>query len=682
MSTGRRMHRVKGACRIALAVVLSAFLLVATGCQETGTNAYSSVSTNESATSLDARYDYGSDDTWTICWYLCGSNLESGAGAATDDLVEMSKVKLPSNVRVVIETGGSSRWENNLVNPRRIQRWVYDSNGLQQVDELRQANMGDAGTLADFLGFCQQQYPADHTALVFWDHGGGSISGVSYDENYQFDSLTLDELSRAFESCYGKNPSTPPLEMIGFDTCLMATIDTASTCAPYARYLVASQETEPACGWEYSGWLSALASNPGMGGAQLGCTICDTYMQGCKRIWVAGDATLSVTDLTALGPLMNAYRSFGDEALLRAANDSRFFSTFSRCAMQTENYGGNTKSEGFTDMCDLGSLVRNCSTILPDNTQAVLQALQKCVIYRVNGDYRSEASGLSCYYPYSTDMKYLAQYARVSPTEAFPYLYAYELTGNLGDSGRAYISNITSGAMTEAVEVPTVESTLGSGPLKVTVDDDGYATVDIGAAAAASVATVHYELAYMDEARDLLVSLGMSDDVDTANWETGVYRDDFQGVWGGLDGHLAYMELSYESDEYNMYSVPIKLNGGNYTLRVVYDNRKRTFEILGAVEDTGSETTMTDKNLRQLAPGDQVTMVLYTASFSGNDDFVPTDSDAFTVTESTAFDFIDLPDRSYIMLFELQDAAGNSVWSEPVHFDLQGDAVEVWTDSE
>ena len=84
----------------------------------------------------------------------------------------------------------------------------------------------------------------------------------------------------------------------------------------------------------------------------------------------------------------------------------------------------------------------------------------------------------------------------------------------------------------------------------------------------------------------------------------------------------------------------------------------------------------------RLAPGDQVTMVLYTASFSGNDDFVPTDSDTFTVTESTAFDFIDLPDQSYIMLFELQDAAGNSVWSEPVHFDLQGDAVEVWTDSE
>ena len=28
-----------------------------------------------------------------------------------------------------------------------------------------------------------------------------------------------------------------------------------------------------------------------------------------------------------------------------------------------------------------------------------------------------------------------------------------------------------------------------------------------------------------------------------------------------LDGHLVYMELSYESDDYNLYSIPILLNG-------------------------------------------------------------------------------------------------------------------------
>ena len=40
-------------------------------------------------------------------------------------------------------------------------------------------------------------------------------------------------------------------EFVGFDACLMGTVETAGLMASYARYMVASQETEPGCGWEY-----------------------------------------------------------------------------------------------------------------------------------------------------------------------------------------------------------------------------------------------------------------------------------------------------------------------------------------------------------------------------------------------------------------------------------------------
>ena len=36
-----------------------------------------------------------SDGSWAVYWYLCGSDLESEGGFATDDLSELLEVELP-----------------------------------------------------------------------------------------------------------------------------------------------------------------------------------------------------------------------------------------------------------------------------------------------------------------------------------------------------------------------------------------------------------------------------------------------------------------------------------------------------------------------------------------------------------------------------------------------------------
>ena len=141
---------------------------------------------------------------------------------------------------------------------------MYDSEGLTLVDELPPASMGDAATLTDFLRYCKQNYPAEKTAVLFWNHGGGSVSGAAFDERYSYDSLTLDEMHTAFGRVWEADENNPPLELVGFDTCLMATVDVAGTFAGTAHYLVASEEVEPANGWDYTGWLGALAADPAM----------------------------------------------------------------------------------------------------------------------------------------------------------------------------------------------------------------------------------------------------------------------------------------------------------------------------------------------------------------------------------------------------------------------------------
>lgn len=82
--------------------------------------------------------------------------------------------------------------------------------------------------------------------------------------------------------------------------------------------------------------------------------------------------------------------------------------------------------------------------------------------------------------------------------------------------------------------------------------------------------SIGFSLMYVDEENDQMLYLGTDNDM-TADWDNGVFYDNFRGVWGAIDGHIVYMELSYEGDDYNLYSVPILLNDEEYNLQVAYN---------------------------------------------------------------------------------------------------------------
>ena len=603
--------------------------------------------------------------TWAIYWYLCGSDLESNGGFATSDLMEMMEVALPENVRVVIQTGGAKTWQNNVVDADILQRYVYDSEGLTLVDELPPASMGDAATLTDFLRYCKQNYPAEKTAVLFWNHGGGSVSGAAFDERYGYDSLTLDEMQTAFGRVWEADENDPPLELVGFDTCLMATVDVVGTFAGTAHYLVASEEVEPANGWDYTGWLGALAADPAMDGAALGEVICDAYYAGCQAVGTHSNATLSLTDLTRTGPLLEAYEAFGAEALAAACEDPGFFSRFARIAAQSENYGGNTREQGYTNMVDLGHMARQ-STGLLQTAGDVLNALEDCVLYRVSGPYRAESTGLSCYYSYNGDLNDLYGYTNVGAGQAFKYFYSYELTGQLDDAGMEYISGMS------YEELPQIQSlaTMGWDGMPLQVDENGVSYLTLGPEADSILAGIGFSLYYFDEENDIMLLLGTDNDMN-ADWENGVFSDNFRGVWGGIDGHMVYMELSFEGEDYNLYSVPVLVNGEPYNLQVAYDFTTEEWSILGARQGIG-EAGMSDKELRLLQPGDTLTTIWYLSSYSGEDGLEAYAVEELTVTADTAFAEIELPDGRYGMVFEMRDAMDNYAYSDSVFFLCEG----------
>lgn len=621
-----------------------------------------SLVTDEPDTAAPADSASGGEESWAVYWYLCGSDLESNHGCASTDLSEMMEVELPENVTVVIQTGGSSVWQNDYADPDKLQRWVYTSDGLTLVGECESASMGDAQTLYEFLDFANTNYPADKVAVTFWNHGGGSVDGAAFDELYGMDSLDLNEIYQAFNEVWTANAEAPALELVGFDTCLMATVDVAAVFQNFSRYLVASEEVEPGNGWLYSGWLDELAQNPGMNGDDLGIAICNSYYEGCEAVGTEAETTLSVTDLTRLTPLLDAYEAFGQEAFAAAAEDPAFFAQLGRAAAQSENYGGNTREQGYTNMVDLGHLARQTAWMLP-SAQEVCDALADCVIYQVGGPYRAEATGLSCFYSYNGDVDNYNGYAVVGTGTAFKYLYAYGLTGELGEGGEEYLASLD---IQELPEVATLESTGWDGaPLDV--NDEGAAVLTLGPEANDILAGIGFSLFYVDEENDQMMLLGTDNDI-VADWENGVFYDNFRGVWGAIDGHTVYMELSFEGEDYNLYSVPILLNGEAYNLQVVYDFAGETWSVLGAAPGI-DESGMAAKELRLLEEGDVITTIWQLASYSGDDDFEAYAAEELTVTADTSFGEASLPDGQYAMVFEMRDAAGSSVYSDAVTFD-------------
>ena len=642
--------------KLVFALIAAVLCLTLAGCaKRTGTN---------TTVSTPAPAEAESNPSWVIYWYLCGSDLESWHGCATADIEEMLKVDLPEDVQIIIQTGGALQWSREDIRGDVIGRWIYDCNGLRLLEEQPLSNMGDKETLTSFLKFCTDNYPAEKNMVLFWNHGGGSVSGAEFDANYYYDSLTLDEFCAAFSDVFTPDANDPPIDLIGFDACLMATIDTANTFRDLSRYMVASEELEPGNGWYYSDWLKALASDSKMDGAALGRAICDAYVRGCQLADTDDDITLSLTDLSKIGPLLDAYNDMGTEALSHTVEDPEFYVDFSRGAITAESYGGNTQEQGYSNMVDLGHLARNNAHLLPETSERLLATLDDCIIYRINGPYRSESSGLSCYYSYSGDMDNFVNYTDVGCSEAFKYLYGYGLSGKVSQAGVEYMKsrgiNVVPSSDPKTFDISALEGAA------ISVDDMGLAELYVGEKAAKTIVSAQSILVLYDG--DRMLNLGWSD-TSSEDFEQGLFSDYIDGYWPSIDGHLVHTEVVWQGSDYTVYSVPVLLNDEQCNLRVVYDEHLQDYTVLGARKGL-SDDGMADKNLTKLKIGDRLTFVYQDRAVDGSGGFGYTAGETIVITADTMFYEAPLPPGEYGIMFKLFDAKNHSAFSEVLLFSL------------
>ncbi len=231
--------------------------------------------------------------TTTVMMYMCGTDLQSDC---VNDIYEMCSVDLPGNVNVVVQAGGAAEWDDSDLQPNAINRFAIGHLSFEDIQSPRRGNMGSKDALVDFISWATDSYPADRYILILWDHGGGSMWGICFDETADNDSLTIHEVNDALYAVQQKDPDFH-LDIIGFDACLMATYEMAVHLPSYADYMVASEELEPSLGWSYDGWLGDIAANPEMKSADIAVSMVDRYMEACLSNNPNDYLSLSVIDL-------------------------------------------------------------------------------------------------------------------------------------------------------------------------------------------------------------------------------------------------------------------------------------------------------------------------------------------------------------------------------------------------
>lgn len=327
-------------------------------------------------------------DEVTILVYMCGTDLESQQGMATSDLKEMANATIGENVNLIIYTGGCQRWRNNVISSSVNQIYqIKNGQFLCLEKDMGKASMVNPDTLTKFIEYGKKNFSANRMCLIFWDHGGGSISGYGYDEKVGHNqSMTLAGINTALKKADVK------FDFIGFDACLMATVENGIMLSQYADYMIASEETEPGVGWYYTNWLTKLSKNTSMPTIQIGKIIADDFVMVCDKQCRGQATTLSVVDLAELqATIPTELKEFSIETNELIQNKE--YKAVSSARSKTREFAQQSR----IDQIDLVDFAKNLGT---RESKSLADALQSAVKYNKTGGSISHAYGLSIYFPY------------------------------------------------------------------------------------------------------------------------------------------------------------------------------------------------------------------------------------------------------------------------------------------
>lgn len=610
-------------------------------------------------------------DTYTLMLYMCASDLESECGFATEDLNEIMYGYTAGNLNVIVQTGGTAEWQNTVVANDRCQRYRVTEDGLELVDDsLGMQNMADSATLTDFIQYCSSNYAADHYGLVLWDHGGGVVGGYGYDENFGGDSMSLTEMSRAL------GDASVHLDMLGFDACLMANFETCLMAAPYADYLIASEEPEPGCGWYYTDWIGKLSENCGIPPKRYGRQIIDDYITESGWDSPSMYSTLGMFDLQQVTQkLLPALSQFSDDAVQQLSAGE-----YRRISQSRSNTRAVYQSE--LDHIDLLDYAQHSQSETADQLE---QAVSDCVVYYRETENGSGDNGLSILFPYY-DLSALdmleEMYQTLGYDDAYPAFL--EQFANVMAGGQISVSGFSntqnhaaaseySGFQwfdadagydesyyeTYSADLSLLETTEVDGRWVLELSEEDWEIVNDAAMQMFAV----YDGFYVD--------MGLDDYCEFDDY--GNLIVEYDQTWVALDGQVVpFFHESYTSDGDSFFtcgSVPCVYNGIDAEIVLVWDTEHPSGYAAG-VRPVYTDSVAA-KGLYDICDGD--TFQVYYDIYDEDLNYVETmtlDDEIFTVQDSLEVGYADAAEQlgDTFIYYVLEDIYNNTYYTDSIAY--------------
>ena len=349
--------------------------------------------------------DHSQDKSVVVMEYIVGADLEDKAGLASANITQMlDATKKGSGLTFVLECGGSGRWFTKGIADNSYGRYIVRDGKLEKVADLPSTTcMSEQQSLADFINWARDNYPADRYMLALWDHGGGLSTGYGIDiinkkkGEGQLPTLSVADVASAIAQ------SGMKFDVIGFDACLMQDLDTAAALEPYADYYLASEETEGGYGWFYTSAFGQLAANPDMDSEAFGREIVacyDPYNTIIKDKDGEPDtkATLSFVDLRYARAAFDKMQGLFDSAREAILADSSSYANLSLAGTRSYNFMGNEQIDLIDFLQNLDGMDYDDKIYAPEQFDDLIRSVQACVVYR-NGDSAEGINGMAFSFP-------------------------------------------------------------------------------------------------------------------------------------------------------------------------------------------------------------------------------------------------------------------------------------------
>ncbi len=657
----------------------------------------------------------GGQDTVTIMVYMCGADLESRSGMASRDLQEMLQASGSDKVNLIVYTGGAKQWQNNVVSSSTNQIYQVKNGKLTLLeDNVGNVPMTKPENLSGFIKYAAKSFPANRNILIFWDHGGGSTGGYGYDEKFaSAGAMSLGGINKALKD------GGVDFDFVGFDTCLMATVENALLVSNYADYLVASEETEPGVGWYYTDWLTALSKDTSIETLQLGKIIIDSFTEACAKTCPGQKTTLSLIDLCELSQTVPAELADFAKTTSEQINSNEY-KAVSNARSSSREFAGNK-----IDQVDLVDFANKVGTT---EAKELSKTLLESIKYNRTSSSMTNAYGLSIYFPYRTtrkvdsmvntyedigmdeeyakciqsfaSMETAGQVAAGGSSSPVPSIFG-DMTGMSGSSQSSggssaeliaqllttfmssdfsSVSGLTSSNTSflgKSLDVEKAAEYIAANQfdptaLFWTTNAAGEDVISLPEDQWQLVEDIQYNMFYDDG--DGYVNLGTDNILDFD--DEGALRAECDKTWISIDGQVvAYnvVDVQGDADNYMITGrVPCFLNGNRCQLIIVFDSANEDGYVAGACYDyVEGETETIAKNLTEITEGDEIDFICDHYSYDNEYDSTYYLGETMTVSKPMSEMMISntyVGDGDVKLTYRFTDIYGQNYWTSALSY--------------